>query len=66
MYVDDCVFEPVDFGGDCPECPECPECPTCPPCEPGTGECDEDAIAQAVVDALRDWFSGLRFGVVGD
>jgi len=71
FYLDDAHAWIVADGGDCPECPACPSpepCPTgtypsippCPTCPPSGGEgCDENAIAQAVVDALR----GLKWRV---
>jgi len=59
-YVDQCQIERVEIG-DCPDCPECEDCEDCPPCN--GGECDENAIAQAVVDALRDWFESVRWGI---
>ena len=63
-YVDNCTIELVELGGECPECPpcECPECEECPPCDPGA--VDVDAIAQAVVDRLRELVSEWRWGVV--
>jgi len=64
-YIDAARCWYVDSSGTIPTPEPQPTptpCPTCPPCEPGT--CNEQAIAQAVVDALHDWFAGLRWSVV--